>query len=168
MIINRVHDVVRLAESKFWFRLPKIEIHFDITELDAGLARRENGIYSIHFNNTLIMTDMFDHVHDLTVPHEVAHIITFMFCPFLGDGHNFIWRWLCIKLGGDGNIMCRLPDAPEYKYVTVDGWTITVPFDKHMSIQHGSDIIITAGDKELCTLNKSNSHYKLNIGCNKS
>lgn len=168
MIINRVHDVIKLAETKFWVKLPNIEVRFDLTELHAGIASREAGIYSVSFNNALIMSDVFNHIHDSTVPHEIAHIMGYRW-PWFGKNHDRMWSWTCIKLGGIGDEFCELPATPKYKYTTPDGVDIVIGFNAHMHIQHGIPVAWRAGLNEALgsKLNSRTCTYKLHIGAAK-
>ncbi len=67
----------------------------------AGYKER-NGVrrYYIDFNARAIERYP-DELFDLTIPHEIAHIVCYM-NPKLGKGHNYGWQWVCKSLGGDG------------------------------------------------------------------
>ena len=89
-----------------------VEIRMDIRKRSLlGQASRTERSWMIDFNRSLVLATC-KHLRDLTIPHEIAHVVGFMKPELEINGHNSNWVDACIKLGGDGK---EKADAKENK-----------------------------------------------------
>lgn len=120
-----------------WFA----EIYFTLTGKTAGHAKRKwNGPMLINLNTSLIETN-FDEILNNTLPHEVAHLVTFVNHPGV-KVHGPEWKYYCILLGGDGNRCHNMDVKPakrhtKYLYKTNSGHEVQVGKAVHNKIQNG-------------------------------
>ena len=148
----KVDEVVALAEKTYNFKMPAINVRFDLTGKAAGMAGCRNSIFSgptnltLRFNRTHIALGgkTYDHMLNDVVAHEVAHLVCYV-KPALGKNHNPGWKRVCVALGGNGLRCYDGADAPEadakqnpYIYVTDKGNEVRVNARTHAKIQRGS------------------------------
>lgn len=143
-IIDKVDELIVMANRKYNIILPNIDIKFDLKGRSAGQARYQrtyNGdIYTLRFNMDMINDHRFDHIYSNTIAHELGHIIGFYTGWF--KNHDRKWKAVCIALGGNGE-RCHdqevtyARNVKQYKYDTTCGKVITVSAIRHNKIQKG-------------------------------
>lgn len=139
-VCARVEHLVNLYESQRpGFKVPKINILFDLRGRAAGQAGRRSLNYYIRFNRDMMMNEAWDHLLNDTVPHELAHIICF------ADGsdraHGYFWKRTCQLLGGSGD-RCHseavtYAKGNTYVYTTSTGHSISISEQRHRKVQAG-------------------------------
>lgn len=133
-----VDRVLRLAESLYGVDLSRVVVRTAKRGKVAGMAsmRRSTGYMELNFNAAGIR-DHWDYLHDNTIPHEVAHLVTYL-RPDLGNKHDHGWRRICLELGGNGNRCHSLPlkyANGSYYYRTTTGHIIEMSNIRHRKIQ---------------------------------
>ena len=139
-INDKIQTLIEDAEKMFKFKMPYVEVRFDLRGRSAGQALRKGSDYSMRFNIDMINNSGFDHILNDTVPHELAHII----CMYrnIDTGHGKIWRNICVFLGGSGErchseevIPARVTE--KFVYTATCGTKLTVSKIRHNKIQKG-------------------------------
>lgn len=130
------------AWKAFCVPLPPIDVSFDLTEQDAGLAQVVHGEYKLRLNYKMMMRpDGWEHIYNNTIPHEIAHLVC-CWNPDLGKNHDAGWRDVCIRLGGDGEQCHLIPVIYErgktFAYITDAGYPVNVTGALHSKVQKGS------------------------------
>lgn len=135
----KVKDTLTLAQTTLGLSMPPVTVYFDQRGASAGVARRRNGVYSIHFNKNMVDSSSFANIVSDVVPHEVAHIVCFAH-PNLGKNHDKGWKRICQSLGGSGK-RCHSEPATflsgTFEYTTTTGATLRVSSVIHKRIQQG-------------------------------
>lgn len=117
-IIAKVKAVDEMARLVFpsYANAPALRVEFFTKGRAAGWAKY--GTWTVSFNEHQMAETTA--IRDLTVPHEVAHMV----CHYtgLGKGHNAGWKRVCRILGGDGQ---RCYNAAERGVTIKRGRTVT-------------------------------------------
>lgn len=111
----------------------------------AGMAGIDkDGKYYLVFSKELAERE-FDTIMKDTVPHEVAHLITFYMNRqgrSKDRGHGVVWRRVCLSLGGTGKRCHNMEVTPmrnrrkyRYEYRMPSGITLMVGPKYHNQIQ---------------------------------
>ena len=118
----------------------RTSVSVDIKGKNAGEARMyPDGSMTLRFNQRMTVEN-FSHIHDDTVPHEVAHLVCFA-NPRLGRKHDAGWKRVCRELGGTGH-RCHdneviYAKGKTYRYYLVSGATTVLSEARHKKIQSG-------------------------------
>jgi len=140
-IVARCHETIELANSTFEIVLPPIPILFNLSGRMAGYAIMDNWQPSLKFNCTLVDGAGFQHIHDNTVPHEIAHIVCMLY-PAYGKNHDTGWKNVCLALGGNGKRIhyeeVIYGGGPTYLYTTTTGDKVRVSHKRHKNILAGA------------------------------
>jgi len=117
-IIAKVREVEALARIMFpsYASAPPLRIGFFMKGRTAGWAKY--GTWTVEFNEHQMGESLA--IRDLTVPHEVAHMVAHF--TGLGKGHNAGWKRICRILGGDGQ---RCYNAAERGVTIIKGRRVT-------------------------------------------
>ena len=120
-------------------------VSFNLRGRAAGIAScrmcritRRASDFKVRYNPHFIQGEHFQDMLDNTVPHEIAHLVTYM-RPDLGHKHDAGWRRICLALGGNG-LRCHAYDVPVtngFTYRASCGTLITVSKVIHNKIQMG-------------------------------
>jgi predicted SprT family Zn-dependent metalloprotease len=141
-IRKRAQAVMAIATSMYQVDLSGTQISFNLKGRVAGYAYGKSvkcSCYRLKFNQFHSTGDHFQDIIDDTIPHEVAHLVTFA-NRSLGHGHDSGWQRICIALGGNGK---RCHDyeikyaAGGFDYLTDRGHTVTVSKIIHHKVQAG-------------------------------
>lgn len=141
----RIKEVMDLAQRRWGVDLSGVQVRLDLRGRCAGQAGyRGIGLgrraYFMRFNRDMILGDGFDHLIKDTIPHEVAHLVTFM-RPELGRNHDAGWKRVCRALGGSGerchNQQVVYAKGRTFQYRTTTGQLTTVSERIHRKIQMG-------------------------------
>ena len=96
MIEERLKETIALAEKLYGINLSELIVRWDLKGFSAGTASLTKGSkYEVRFN----MEVPYEHMVNDTIPHEIAHIVTYM-KPGRGCDHDAGWRAVCRDLGG--------------------------------------------------------------------
>lgn len=137
----KVAQLIAVYEKATGKVLPPIDVRFDLRGATAGqAARRSDGRgynYFMRFNRDMMLNEGWDHLFNNTVPHELAHIICFVFN--LDRGHGAAWRRTCRMLGGNGE-RCHseavvYAKGRTFVYTTSTGQTFNLSETKHRRVQ---------------------------------
>jgi predicted SprT family Zn-dependent metalloprotease len=147
-IIDKCQHTFQRAKELYGLDLSKVSIRFDLKGRCAGVAGAR-GIpgggrtYFMRFNRDMLTREAFDHVHNDTVPHEIAHIVCFM-NPRLGSNHDSGWARVCQQLGGTGARTHQedviYGKGKTFEYTTTTGEKVRLSEQKHRKIQDGRTI----------------------------
>ncbi|URC15240.1 SprT-like domain-containing protein [Paraglaciecola Antarctic GD virus 1] len=83
-----------------------------------------------------------DYVIDVTIPHEMAHIVNFLL-PSSGKDHNRGWKSVCLALGGNGTVkysgseVGNISSSKNYNYL-ISGKNVSIGRIRHGRIQAGT------------------------------
>lgn len=104
MFASAVRDMLWKAVDMFNLGddfIEQVDIRFNVKGRTAGRAGKERGRYYLDFNMEAIR-DHWDEMLNVTIPHEVAHIVAYAKPALRASGHNKNWKRIDIALGGDG------------------------------------------------------------------
>lgn len=149
--LNAVRAKLKEAEEKFGVDMKDVKIELNIRGWRAaGYAQwcPAKG-YRLRFHPEYIATH-FDEMVNVTVPHEVAHMVCFK-KESLGRDHNRGWQMVDRMLGGNGKRCHKMKAAMKaakaksprraprsvYIYHTTRGYEIAVGKVRHERIQSG-------------------------------
>ena len=141
-----------LAKARQLYNIPlDVRVTFDLKGAIAGQARckmcRQTGVtsdYHLRFNSDLIQGKHFDDMIHETIPHEIAHLVTYAE-PRLGYKHDAGWRKICKALGGNGRTRHNMEVSyrgGSFVYRATCGTLVTVSKIMHNKIQKGSDRVL--------------------------
>ncbi len=143
-IREKTHAVLDLARKLYGVDIQP-HVSFNLRGRAAGIAScrmcrltRRASDFKLRYNPHFIQGDHFQDMLDNTVPHEVAHLVTYM-RPDLGYKHDAGWRRICLALGGNG-LRCHAYDVPVtngFTYRASCGTLVTVSKVIHNKIQQG-------------------------------
>lgn len=148
---TRTQEVLAKAELLYGVKIdPKIL--FNLKGRVAGWAgckfcrlTRKAQDFTLRFNTDLIQGKHFDDMMNLTVPHEVAHLVCYA-RPDLGSKHNPGWKRVCLALGGNGSRTHSYETAPArgkgFTYRASCGTELTVSSIIHRKIQMGQTRVL--------------------------
>jgi len=111
IIIEKLDEAVMLFDLDLDPHM--IDVRFDLKGRTGGYAGYKVNSYGerdyyLRFNIEGI-TDHWDNMVNVLVPHEIAHIVAFV-KPSLGaKGHNRIWSSIDRRLGGNGKRTHNMP-----------------------------------------------------------
>lgn len=142
----KVDSVLSLANKLYGVDI-KPELTFNLTGRVAGFAScricRITGNpfdLKVRFNRQIIAGKHFPDMLDNTVPHEIAHLVTYV-RPELGHGHDDSWRKICVALGGNGQTRHNMEvthRGGSFVYRATCGTLVTVSKIIHDRIQAGT------------------------------
>ena len=138
---QRTKEVLALAEQLYGVKIDPA-ISFNLRGRVAGWAGCKlcstGRQYSLRFNCELIQGKHFDDMVNLTVPHEVAHLVCYA-RPDLGSKHDAGWRRVCLALGGNGQRCHNYEVAVKgrWDYITDRGNKVSVTRRHHTIVQSG-------------------------------
>lgn len=89
-----------LARQKYPMMFGVQALNVEFFERGTRAGEAEYGKHTVRFNLAMAMQN--DATANLTVPHEVAHIVARLVYGDKGGGHGAYWRSVCLALGGDG------------------------------------------------------------------
>lgn len=143
-IREKTHAVLNLARQLYGVDIQP-HVSFNLRGRAAGIAScrmcritRRASDFKVRYNPHFIQGEHFQDMLDNTVPHEIAHLVTYM-RPDLGHKHDAGWRRICLALGGNG-LRCHAYDVPVtngFTYRASCGTLITVSKVIHNKIQMG-------------------------------
>jgi SprT protein len=143
-IREKTHAVLDLARQLYGVDIQP-HVSFNLRGRAAGIAScrmcritRRASDFKVRYNPHFIQGEHFQDMLDNTVPHEIAHLVTYM-RPDLGRKHDAGWRRICLALGGNG-LRCHAYDVPVtngFTYRASCGTLITVSKVIHNKIQMG-------------------------------
>jgi predicted SprT family Zn-dependent metalloprotease len=148
---TRTKEVLEKAELLYGVKIdPKIT--FNLKGRVAGWAgckfcriTRQARDFTLRFNSDIIQGKHFDDMMELTIPHEVAHLVCYA-RPDLGSKHNPGWKRVCMALGGNGSRTHSYETAPGrgngFTYRASCGTEITVSSIIHRKIQAGQGRVL--------------------------
>lgn len=96
---QRIYDMLAKAEEVFNIEFGDVQINWKEKGLAAGWAKRIKGVYTLDFSIEACKLHP-DHFFNDTVPHEVAHLVTYANGVY--GSHGPKWKSICIQLGGTG------------------------------------------------------------------
>lgn len=145
MIQEKIDNLCQKFGSRFnTLIIPKIEIKYDLEGRTAGEATSNHVRGIMRFNRDMMLNESWDHMYNVTVPHELAHVLCF--ANKLDYKHGKYWRNLCLFLGGNGEIYHSEPvvyaRGETYVYTTTTGHTIHLSVRRHRTIQNGGSYTI--------------------------
>lgn len=98
---TRVQELLTLAQGRLGFSAPSPEIRFDLRGQSAGQARfSARGKGAVRFNPWLLLRHGEAFI-DQTVPHEIAHWLTFCLYGRGAAPHGAQWRKLMDIFGAE-------------------------------------------------------------------
>ena len=141
MFEREIQAKLEEADAKFLTTLgTNTTIRFDLTGRSAGQAYRKGNVLGLRFNVEAIGMD-WDGMFNDTIPHEVAHLVTFQ-KPRLGRNHDHGWRRVAVALGSTGDTRHALKLTPgrivtKFRYVLNSGKELMIGPIRHKRIQSG-------------------------------
>jgi SprT protein len=138
---------IETAEAKYG-KIGPVEIRCDIRGKTAGYAgwktnrwTGENSNFFLRFNREAIAKH-WDEMVQVTIPHEVAHLVCAAHPELGGRDHNWKWAQIDRSLGGNGercHNMELTPGRKTARYVYKDslGREMTVGPKHHAALQRG-------------------------------
>ena len=147
----RTQEVLAKAELMYGVKIDPT-IMFNLKGRVAGWAgckfcrlTRQAKDFTLRFNSEIIQGKHFEDMMNLTIPHEVAHLVCYT-RPDLGAKHNPGWKRVCMALGGSGSRTHSYETAPargnEFTYRASCGTEITVSQIIHRKIQAGQGRVL--------------------------
>lgn len=143
-IREKTQAVLDLARKLYGVEIQPT-VTFNLRGRAAGIAScrmcrltRRASDFKLRFNPHFLEGNHFQDMLDNTVPHEVAHLVTYV-RPDLGYKHDAGWRRICLALGGNG-LRCHAYDVPVtngFTYRASCGTLVTVSKVVHNRIQMG-------------------------------
>jgi SprT protein len=94
---QKVEDTLGRLEDVYGKKFKRPAILYDLRGRMGGMARCNNGVYSIRINREALHKER-DHYIKQTVPHEVAHIAVFQLYPN-AKAHGYEWKRVMRALG---------------------------------------------------------------------
>ena len=160
---ERVHHLFKMARDLYGVDLSRAVISFRLRGRVAGRAQRHpDGKLRLLFNEGMINSPSWGVLYTDTIPHEVAHLITYE-RPELGSGHDDGWRAICRRLGGTGNRthseLIPFARGNTWKYTTSNGHLTVVSEKIHADIQSGSIYKMNPRDKGILHRHCSHELY---------
>lgn len=150
---ERTQEVLKKAEALYGVKINPT-IAYDLKGMVAGWAgckfcalTRQAKSFSLRFNRDIIQGDHFEDMMNLTVPHEIAHLIGFAKPELGAKGHNTAWKRICIALGGDGKSTHRYDVVVKgrWDYMTDRGNKVSVTKKYHAYVQAGGMLTFKRG-----------------------
>lgn len=150
---ERTQEVLKKAEALYGVKINPT-IAYDLRGRVAGFASckycaitRQAKDFSLRYNRDIIQGDHFDDMMNLTVPHEVAHLIGFSKPELGAKGHNMAWKRICIALGGDGKRTHSYDVVVKgrWDYITDRGNKVSVTKKYHAYVQAGGTLTFKRG-----------------------
>lgn len=79
---------------------------FESENLTIAYVDCKNNNFSVNFN-LRYLKKYYDRIVSEIIPHEIAHIATIYMYDENAD-HNWLWKEICLKLGGNGEEFFKL------------------------------------------------------------
>lgn len=139
MVLDKVAQLIALANQKYRITLPHIDVRFDLRGATAGQAGKVRGQWMMRFNTDMMQNEGWNHLYNGTVPHELAHVV----CMYTGTdfGHGRTWRNTCVALGGNGqrchNEKVVYANGKTFYYTSSTGRVVAISAIRHRKIQQG-------------------------------
>lgn len=149
---NRTQEVLAKAEALYGVKINPT-IAFNLRGRVAGWAgckfcalTRQAKDFTLRFNSEIIQGDHFDDLMNLTVPHEVAHLVCYA-RPELGRKHDMGWKRVCVALGGNGarTHSYDVVVKGRWDYMTDRGNKVSVTKKYHAYVQAGGTLTFKKG-----------------------
>lgn len=155
----RCAEVVAKAKELYGIDLSGVHISFNLRGRVAGramgkrLGDQQATNYQVKFNADMLTREAAEHVINETVPHEYAHILSFMNSSRFGHGHDYTWAKTCRALGGSGATRHKeevvFGTGTTYEYTTSTGKALRLSDKKHSQIQRGAVLRYNKGFGEV-------------------
>lgn len=130
----------------------RCDIRGQVAGWASGKPRAGGMVYGLRFNHEAILNHNEEMTKD-TIPHEVAHIVCYI-KPQLGRNHDFGWKAVCRRLGGDDSrthdmvlTPAKIVPSRRQKYNLPDGRVCEVGPKHHRMIQGGCTTIFMRNPK---------------------
>jgi predicted SprT family Zn-dependent metalloprotease len=147
---NKCAELLALGEKLYGVKINPT-IRFDLRGRVAGRAGCKlcmgQKSYSLRFNCELIQGDHYEDMLQNTTAHEIAHLICFSRPELGGKGHNYVWRRICLELGGDGKATHNYDVVVRgrWDYITDRGNKVSVSKKYHAAVQAGLSLTFKRG-----------------------
>lgn len=145
---TRCAEVVAKAKELYGIDMSGVPISFNLRGLCAGRTSAKRigspvmSSYLVKFNADMLMREASEHVINDTVPHEYAHILSFIDPIRFGRGHDYVWSKTCQALGGGGATRHQeevvYGTGTTYEYTTSHGNKVRLSDKKHAQVQRGA------------------------------
>lgn len=142
-VLEKVDALLQIARRTWGDRVGfPIKVMFDLRGLKAGTASRKYPEINL---NLVLMVENTDHFIEVTVTHEVAHIIVNRLYKRRAKPHGREWKMVMMTLGIDDPARCHTYDTTnsrqrlgaKYVYVCDCRKDIRVGIVRHRKIQGG-------------------------------
>ena len=142
-INNKLNEVLALAKQLYGFTPRNLTIKYKSKGIAAGSAsfNHRTDKMGLMFSLEALEKDPNELLNE-TIPHEVAHLVCYN-DRSLGRHHDFGWRQVCRKLGGNAERCHTVRLTPgrifkKFLYVSTCGTELEVSSVVHNRIQKGS------------------------------
>lgn len=146
----RVAEVAARAKELYGVDLSAAPVSFNLRGRVAGWAgckicAGQRQVF-FRFNRELIAGKHFDDILNETVPHELAHGVTYL-RPELGRKHDAGWKRVCMALGGTGKTRHDYDVVVKgrWDYLTDRGNKVSVSKRYHEMVQQGQTLRFRKG-----------------------
>ncbi len=142
-----VNLCLAIASEKYG-EMPKVTIKYDIRGKTAGYAgcklnRATREAYDLYlrFNREAIGKN-WDEMVTQTIPHEVAHLVAYVFPQLGAKNHNYAWQRIDRSLGGSGERCHKMEltaarKTNRYIYKADNGVEMEIGPKHHSALQSG-------------------------------
>lgn len=166
----RVEEVEALARKLYpaYASRPRARVTFKYKGIAAGTAHYATSTIMLNAGQAI----QSDAIERLTVPHEVAHLVTDCLFP-RASAHGREWRMICLALGGDarrcysaaerGVTIVKGRQTKQYLYQTTAGTESWVGPVHHARLQKKGDVSLFSG-RIGYYLNTSSGHRIIKTG----
>ena len=149
-VVNKFNELKAMAETRFGINcgLLKLKTTLRSTKMGTANMRFSKGpelFIDLNINAINGTKEQLDYIIDVTLPHEMAHIVNFL-KPSTGKNHNRGWKRVCMILGGNGETkyssrevgnVSSYSKKSTYSY-NVHGKIIEVGAIRHKRLQTGT------------------------------
>jgi len=144
---SKIRSLIEQGNAKFGTNVHLSSISWNLRGKSAGKATLNDKGYFIHLNRE-VLEKYPDHMMNVTIPHEVAHLIVFALIKqgrSKDRGHGRDFQYVCRFLGGTGDRCHTLKLTParvrsRYVYVLPSGLNISISSVTHNRIQQGKTV----------------------------
>jgi SprT protein len=116
--VEAIKEGLAKATAHYKRAFPFPTLSFDLRGRTAGQAvHRQNGIEKFHIRlNAQLFKENQNEFITRTIPHELAHLISFRVYGSAGLGHKTLWKGVCRVLGMKDVTRC-------HRYKVTPAWT---------------------------------------------
>lgn len=143
-------EITEIAKRLYDVDLSVVSLQFNLKGRVGGWASAGKGWprrYSVRLNQDMLLRET-DEMVNVTLPHELAHIICFM-KPSLGDNHDAGWQRVDRSLGGTGarthDIEVVYGKGNTYEYTTDRGHKVRLNERLHAFVRAGQPVLFRKG-----------------------